>query len=441
MSHVFPRQINAPPIKAVASNGCYIFDDSGNRYLDGSGGAAVSCLGHADPEVVQAIQDQTSKMAFAHTGFFSSDPAEELAELLIKYAPGDLDRVYFVSGGSESIEAALKLARQYHIENGEPNRRHIIARRQSYHGNTLGALAAGGNKWRRDQFEPILINVSHVAPCYEYIDKSNQEKTYEYGQRVAQELEDEILRLGSDTVMAFIVEPVVGATMGAVPAVQGYFKRIEEVCKKYGVLLILDEVMCGMGRTGYLYAAEADNISPDILCIAKGLGAGYQPIGAMLCTKKIYDVIGGGTGFFQHGHTYMGHPVACAAGLAVVQAIIDRDLLKSVKQRSAQLLNELKNQFNTHLNVGDIRGRGLFIGLELVKDRDTKKPFDPSLKIAANIKRSAFEAGLICYPMSGTRDGKWGDHILLAPPFIIDEKQVVELVEKVAVSLKYLKNI
>jgi len=441
LSHVFPRQINAPPIKAVASNGCYIFDDSGNRYLDGSGGAAVSCLGHADPKVVQAIQDQTSKMAFAHTGFFSSDPAEELAELLIKYAPGDLDRVYFVSGGSESIEAAIKLARQYHIENGEPNRRHIIARRQSYHGNTLGALAAGGNKWRRDQFEPILINVSHIAPCYEYIDKSNQEKTYEYGQRVAQELEDEILRLGSDTVMAFIVEPVVGATMGAVPAVQGYFNRIEEVCKKYGVLLILDEVMCGMGRTGYLYAAEADNISPDILCIAKGLGAGYQPIGAMLCTKKIYDVIGGGTGFFQHGHTYMGHPVACAAGLAVVQAIIDRDLLKSVKQRSAQLLNELKNQFNTHLNVGDIRGRGLFIGLELVKDRDTKKPFDPSLKIAANIKRSAFEAGLICYPMSGTRDGKWGDHILLAPPFIIDEKQVIELVEKVAVSLKYLKNI
>ncbi|MDT2083854.1 MAG: aspartate aminotransferase family protein [Planktomarina sp.] len=441
MSHVFPRQINAPPIKAVASKGCYIFDDSGQRYLDGSGGAAVSCLGHADPEVVQAIQIQTSKMAFAHTGFFSSDPAEELAELLVQYAPGDLDRVYFVSGGSESIEAALKLARQYHIENGEPNRRHIIARRQSYHGNTLGALAAGGNKWRRDQFEPILINVSHIAPCYEYIDKSKQEKTYDYGQRVAQELEDEILRLGSGTVMAFIVEPVVGATMGAVPAVKGYFKRIEEICQKYGVLLILDEVMCGMGRTGYLYAAEADNISPDILCIAKGLGAGYQPIGAMLCTKKIYDVIGGGTGFFQHGHTYMGHPVACAAGLAVVQAIINRDLLKSVKQRSAQLLNELKNQFNTHLNVGDIRGRGLFIGLELVKDRDTKKPFDPSLKIAANIKRSAFEAGLICYPMSGTRDGKWGDHILLAPPFIINEKQVVELVEKIAVSLRYLKNI
>ena len=441
MSNVFPRQINAPPIKAVSSNGCYIFDDNGNQYFDGSGGAAVSCLGHADPEVIQAIQDQTSKMAFAHTGFFSSDPAEELAELLIKHAPGDLDRVYFVSGGSESIEAALKLARQYHIENGEPNRRHIIARRQSYHGNTLGALAAGGNKWRRDQFEPILINVSHIAPCYEYVDKSTQEKTYDYGQRVAQELEDEILRLGSDTVMAFIVEPVVGATMGAVPAVQGYFKRIEEICQKYGVLLILDEVMCGMGRTGYLYAAEADNISPDILCIAKGLGAGYQPIGAMLCTKKIYNAIGSGTGFFQHGHTYMGHPVACAAGLAVMRAILDRNLLKSVNQRSVRLFNELKIKFKAHSNVGDIRGRGLFIGLELVKDRDTKKPFDPSLKIAANIKRAAFEAGLICYPMSGTRDGKWGDHILLAPPFIIDEKQVTELIEKVSVSLEYLNNI
>jgi len=441
LSNVFPRQINAPPIKAVSSNGCYIFDDNGNQYFDGSGGAAVSCLGHADPEVIQAIQDQTSKMAFAHTGFFSSDPAEELAELLIKHAPGDLDRVYFVSGGSESIEAALKLARQYHIENGEPNRRHIISRRQSYHGNTLGALAAGGNKWRRDQFEPILINVSHIAPCYEYVDKSTQEKTYDYGQRVAQELEDEILRLGSDTVMAFIVEPVVGATMGAVPAVQGYFKRIEEICQKYGVLLILDEVMCGMGRTGYLYAAEADNISPDILCIAKGLGAGYQPIGAMLCTKKIYNAIGSGTGFFQHGHTYMGHPVACAAGLAVMRAILDRNLLKSVNQRSTQLFNELTIKFKTHSNVGDIRGRGLFVALELVKDRDTKKPFDPSLKIAANIKRAAFEAGLICYPMSGTRDGKRGDHILLAPPFIIDEKQVAELIEKISVSLEYLNNI
>ena len=439
MSNVFPRQITNPPIKAVSSDGCYIIDENGKQYLDGSGGAAVSCLGHDDPDVIKAIQDQTSKMAFAHTGFFSSDPAEELAELLIKHAPGELDRVYFVSGGSEAIEAALKLARQFHVENGEPSRHHIIARKQSYHGNTLGALAAGGNKWRRNQFEPILIDASHIAPCYEYVDKTKEETSYDYGQRVAQELEDEILRLGYDKVMAFIVEPVVGATMGAVPAVPGYFKRVRDICDKYGVLLILDEVMCGMGRTGHLFASEFDGISPDILCIAKGLGAGYQPIGAMLCSKNIYDVIGNGSGFFQHGHTYMGHPVACAAGLAVLKAILSRNLLKSINKKSDQLLYSLKTQLAHNPYVGDIRGRGLFIGIEIVKNLETKKPFAPDLKIASSIKYAAFKAGLICYPMSGTRDGKWGDHILLAPPFIMNESQIIELVDKVSIALKVIK--
>ena len=347
MSNVFPRQITNPPIKAVSSDGCYIIDENGKQYFDGSGGAAVSCLGHGDPDVIKAVQDQTSKMAFAHTGFFSSDPAEELAELLIDNAPGELDRVYFVSGGSEAIEAAIKLARQFHIENGEPSRHHIIARKQSYHGNTLGALAAGGNKWRRNQFEPILIDVSHISPCYEYVDKLKEETSFDYGQRVAQELEDEILRLGSDKVMAFIVEPVVGATMGAVPAVPGYFKKVRNICNKYGVLLILDEVMCGMGRTGHLFASEFDEIAPDILCIAKGLGAGYQPIGAMLCSKDIYDRLGKGSGFFQHGHTYMGHPVACAAGLAVLKAILNRKLLSSINNKSNQLFNCLKTQLDT----------------------------------------------------------------------------------------------
>ncbi|MBT3593208.1 aspartate aminotransferase family protein [Amylibacter sp.] len=439
MSNVFPRQITNPPIRAVSSEGCYIIDENGTQYFDGSGGAAVSCLGHDDPDVIKAIQDQTSKMAFAHTGFFSSDPAEELAELLIKHAPGELDRVYFVSGGSEAIEAALKLARQFHVENGEPSRHHIIARKQSYHGNTLGALAAGGNKWRRNQFEPILIDASHIAPCYEYVDKTKEETSYDYGQRVAQELEDEILRLGYDKVMAFIVEPVVGATMGAVPAVPGYFKRVRDICDKYGVLLILDEVMCGMGRTGHLFASEFDGISPDILCIAKGLGAGYQPIGAMLCSKNIYDVIGNGSGFFQHGHTYMGHPVACAAGLAVLKAILSRNLLKSINKKSDQLLYSLKTQLAHNPYVGDIRGRGLFIGIEIVKNLETKKPFAPDLKIASSIKYAAFKAGLICYPMSGTRDGKWGDHILLAPPFIMNESQIIELVDKVSIALKVIK--
>lgn len=439
MSNVFPRLITSPPIKAVSSEGCYITDTNGKKYFDGSGGAAVSCLGHGDPDVIKAVQDQTSKMAFAHTGFFSSDPAEELAELLIDNAPGELDRVYFVSGGSEAIEAAIKLARQFHIENGEPSRHHIIARKQSYHGNTLGALAAGGNKWRRNQFEPILIDASHISPCYEYVDKLKEETSFDYGQRVAQELEDEILRLGTDKVMAFIVEPVVGATMGAVPAVPGYFKKVRNICDKYGVLLILDEVMCGMGRTGHLFASEFDEIAPDILCIAKGLGAGYQPIGAMLCSKNIYNRLGKGSGFFQHGHTYMGHPVACAAALAVLKAILNRKLLSSIKSKSNQLFNCLETKLGHHPNIGDIRGRGLFIGIEIVKNIETKKPFDPNLKVAASIKHAAFEAGLICYPMSGTRDGKWGDHILLAPPFIINENQIIELVNKLSISIENLK--
>ena len=377
MSHVFPRNITAPPVKAVASEGCYIIDETGKRYLDGSGGAAVSCLGHGDPEVIAAIKEQTEQMAFAHTGFFTSNPAEELAEVLIEHAPAGLDRVYFVSGGSEAVEAALKLARQYHLENGEPQREHVIARRQSYHGNTLGALATGGNQWRRRQFEPMLMNVSHIAPCYEYVDRYDDETVHEYGERTAQELENEILRLGEDKVMAFVAEPVVGATMGAVPAVAGYFKRIREICDQYGVLLILDEVMCGMGRTGHLFACEADDIAPDILCIAKGLGAGYQPIGAMLCTGSIYETIGKGSGLFQHGHTYLGHPVACAASLTVVKAIRDRDLLNAVSTQSRKLFDALNADLGQNPFVGDIRGRGLFVGVELVKDRGLKKPFDP----------------------------------------------------------------
>lgn len=435
MSNVFPRNITSPPIKAKSSAGCYIFDEIGKRYFDGSGGAAVSCLGHGDPEIIQAIIDQAEQLSFAHTGFFTSDPAEKLADILIKHAPGELDRVYFVSGGSEAVEAAIKLARQFHVDNGEPQRKHLIARRQSYHGNTLGALSAGGNQMRRAQFEPILTEVHHIAPCYEYAEKRDDETSYKYGQRTAQELEEEILRLGPDKVMAFLAEPVVGATLGAVPAVGGYFKRIREICDKYGVLLIFDEVMCGMGRTGHLFASDAEGVAPDILCIAKGLGAGYQPIGAMLCTKTVYQVIGDASGTFQHGHTYIGHPIACAAALAVVQAILERDLIQAVKRSSTQLFSALRARLGEHAHIGDIRGRGLFVGIELVKDRDEKKPFDPSFNLASLIKKSAFEAGLICYPMQGTRDGKIGDHILLAPPFIASERQIEELAQLVDVAI------
>ena len=436
MSHVFPRQISAPPPRATGGDGCYLIDADGKRYFDGSGGAAVSCLGHGDPEIIAALKAQADSLAFAHTGFFTSEPAEQLADLMAQHAPKDLNRVYFVSGGSEAVEAAMKLARQFHLENGAPERRHIIARRQSYHGNTLGALAAGGNQWRRAQFEPILIDVSHIAPCYAYAEAAPGESAYDYGQRAAQELEDEILRLGPETVMAFMAEPVVGATLGAVPAVEGYFKRIRDICDTYGVLLILDEVMCGMGRTGHLFACEADGIAPDILCIAKGLGAGYQPIGAMMCSDKIYDTLARGSGFFQHGHTYLGHPIACATGLAVVSALLERGLVARAAQMGETLKSALEAQFAQHPHIGDIRGRGLFLGLEIVEDRGQKRPFDPARATAARFKAAAFEAGLICYPMRGTRDGNWGDHVLLAPPFIMEDSQIDEVVGKLDIALR-----
>lgn len=430
MSHVFPRHTKNMPPLALSGEGCYLLDASGKRYFDGSGGAAVSCLGHGDPEVIEAVKTQVEKLAFAHTGFFTSEPAEKLADLLIANAPGELDRVLFVSGGSEANEAAIKLARQYFVEKGETNRRFLIARRQSYHGNTLGALAVGGNQWRRKQFSPLLVDVSHISPCFEYADRSPEESTFDYGQRVAQELEDEILRLGTDSVIAFLAEPVVGATAGAVPAVEGYFTRIREICDRYGVLLILDEVMCGMGRTGHLFACEADKVTPDIVCIAKGLGAGYQPIGAMLCSSEIYRTIEEGSGFFQHGHTYLGHPVATAAGCAVLEAILSRDLVSRVRTMGERFDKALKDQFSEHAHVGDIRGRGLFRGIELVADKVSKSPFAPEKRLAAGIKKAAFEQGLICYPMSGTRDGVNGDHILLAPPFIIEDDQIDEVVTK-----------
>ncbi|MFZ7091827.1 aspartate aminotransferase family protein [Primorskyibacter sp. 2E233] len=429
-SHVFPRNSKAPPPVVSHGDGAYLYDTSGKAYLDGSGGAAVSCLGHSDAHVTQTIKAQLDKVAFAHTGFFTSDPAEALADKLIGLAPEGLDRVYFVSGGSEAMEAALKLARQYFIEIGQPQRGRIIARRQSYHGNTLGALATGGNAWRRAPFAPLLIDVSHVAPCYAYRGQHEGETEAAYCDRLIAELEAEIAKHGAETIMAFVAEPVVGATLGAVPPVANYFKRIRDLCTRHGILLILDEVMCGMGRTGTLFACEQDGVAPDICAVAKGLGAGYQPLGAMLCSKTIHDAIETGSGFFQHGHTYIGHPTACAAGLAVLERLVDDALLANVAPMGAALANRLNDRFGQHPNVGDIRGRGLFLGLELVEDRVNKAPFDPSQKINAQIKKAAFEAGLICYPMGGTVDGQLGDHILLAPPFILTETQADELTDK-----------
>ena len=430
MSHVFHRNTGVVPPVASHGDGVYVIDTEGNRYLDASGGAAVSCLGHSHPKVTQAIKVQVDKLAFTHTGFFTSQVMEDLANKMIASAPDEFASVYFVSGGSEAMEAALKLARQYAVEKGEPERRQFITRRQSYHGNTLGALSAGGNMWRREMFEPILLETQMIAPCYAYREQRDEETETEYGLRVANELEAKLLELGPETVMAFLAEPVVGATAGAVPAVPGYFKRVREICDQYGVLLIFDEVMCGMGRTGTLYACEQEGVTPDILICAKGLGAGYQPIGAVLASEKVYGMIRDGSGSFQHGHTYMGHPVACAAALAVQTAIEEDGLLANVRAMGARLHEALQDRFGNHHHVGDIRGRGLFRALELVSDRASKVPFDPALKLHAKVKAEAMARGMMCYPMGGTIDGQYGDHVLLAPPFIIDESHVSDITNR-----------
>ncbi len=435
MNNVFHRDARIEPPIAVGGEGAYLIDREGRRYLDASGGAAVSCLGHGHRAVINAIKAQADKLAYAHTAFFSSEPAEALAEYLVQASSHAFERVYFVSGGSEGVEAALKLARQYFLETGEPDRELFIGRRQSYHGNTLGALAVGGNAWRRAQFAPLLMNVEHIAPCYAYRDRKEGESEADYGLRVANELEETLLRVGPHRVIAFVAETVVGATLGAVPAVPGYFKRLRNICDRHGILLILDEVMCGMGRTGTLFAYEQEGIVPDMLVIAKGLGGGYQPIGATLVSKKIFAAIHGGSGFFQHGHTYLGHPMACAAALAVQHTIRDQHLLNNVMVQGGALQAALTMKFLDHPHVGDVRGRGLFIGIELVKDRATQATFEPALKVFQHVKREAMARGLLCYAMGGAVDGKHGDHILLAPPYIIDSNHVAEIVDKLSLAI------
>ncbi|WP_334129363.1 aspartate aminotransferase family protein [Sneathiella sp.] len=436
MTRILHRTIGPAPRTAVSGRGIYIMDTEGREYIDGSGGAAVSCLGHNHPEVVRAMQEQMAKISYAHTSFFTTEAAEELAVKLTDLAPGDLDYLYLVSGGSEAVEAALKMARQYFVEIGEPERRHIIARRQSYHGNTIGALAAGGNAWRREPFKPILPETHHVSPYYAYREKQEGETASDYAARLVAELEAKILELGSDQVMAFVAEPVVGATMGAVAAEADYFQGVRRVCDKYGVLLILDEVMCGMGRTGTLFACEQDGIAPDLMTIAKGLGGGYQPIGAVLLSGRIYNAFRDGSGFFQHGHTYIGHPIAAAAANKLVDLVADPAMLENVRRMGERLQEGLGSLLGQSPFVGDIRGRGLFRGIELVADRDSKAPFDPSLKMHARVKRAAMDRGLLCYPMGGTIDGRQGDHVLLAPPYIVTPDEIDRIAERVADAIK-----
>jgi adenosylmethionine-8-amino-7-oxononanoate aminotransferase len=435
MTHVLHRHLRATPPVAVSGHGITVVDADGREYLDASGGAAVSCLGHGHPDVIRAMHAQIDRIAYAHTSFFTTEVAEALADNLLANAPSGMSLVYLVSGGSEAMEAALKLARQYFVEIGQPQRRHFIARRQSYHGNTLGALSVGGNAWRRRQFAPLLIDVTHVAPCYEYRDRRDEETPEAYGERLARELEDAVQQLGADSVIAFCAETVGGATSGALPPVPGYFRRVREICDRYGILLIADEVMCGMGRTGTLYAVEQERIVPDLIAIAKGLGGGYQPVGGVLVHARIVDALRSGSGLFQHGHTYIGHPVACAAALAV-QQVIQRDrLLDAVKTLGARLADRLHACFDEHPRVGDIRGRGLFMALEIVADRHTKRPFDPALAVHARIKAAAMARGLMTYPMGGTIDGNAGDHVLLAPPFVSTPAEIDEIVRRLGAAI------
>lgn len=435
-SRVLHRSLRETPPKAIGGEGVYLFAEDGRRVIDASGGAAVSCLGHQHPRVIAAMAKQASTLAYAHTAFFSSEPAEALAETLVGHEPGGLAYAYFVSGGSEAIEASIKLARQYFIERGEPQRQHFIARRQSYHGNTLGALAAGGNAWRRAPYAPLLSGAfSHVTPAFAYHEKHEGESDAQFVARLAAELEAEFQRLGPDTVAAFLAEPVVGATAGAVTAPDGYFKAVRGICDRHGALLILDEVMSGMGRTGTTHAWEQEGVAPDIQAIAKGLGGGYQPIGAMLASGKIIDTIRAGSGAFQHGHTYLAHPLACAAALAVQDVIREDRLLDRVKERGKQLEQRLTERFGNHRHVGDIRGRGLFWAIELVADRAGRTSFDPALKLNQKIKAEALANGLGCYPGGGTVDGVRGDHVLLAPPYIASADEINLIVDKLGTAV------
>ncbi|WP_312486091.1 aspartate aminotransferase family protein [Massilia timonae] len=432
MSHIIHRSLRQVPPLAAGGEGITLVDTNGKTYLDASSGAAVSSLGHGHPDVIAAMHRQIDRCAYAHTAFFTTDVAEQLAARLVEGGPEDMGGVYFVSGGSEAMETALKLARQYWVEMGEPQRTRFLARRQSYHGNTLGVLGVGGNEWRKRAFAPLLKDALRVSACYEYRGRADGVSVDDYTAGLLDELETTILRAGPENIIAFVAEPVVGATGGAIPPTPGYFRGVREICDRHRILLIADEVMCGMGRTGTMYAIEQDGVAPDIVAVAKGLGAGYQPIGAVLAHKAIVECLRSRSGMFQHGHTYIGHPVAASAALAVQQVIERDDLLARVRSRGAVLRRMLGDVFGVHEHVGDIRGRGLLLALEFVRDRETKEPFAPERKLHAAIKAEAMARGLLVYPMGGTIDGQHGDHVLLAPPFIATPADLSEIVSRLS---------
>ena len=431
MSHLVHRSLRRDPPIAVSGKGIYLYDADGREVIDGSGGAAVACLGHGHPKVLAAMKAQMEKLCYAHTALFSCESAERLADIMVGHAPGGLTHAYFCSSGSEGNEAALKMARQYFLEIGQPQRTKFIARRQSYHGNTLGALAAGGNAMRRKPYLPILSDAfSHVSPCYAYRDRRDDESDEQYVARLAAELEAEFQRLGPQNVIAFIAETVVGATLGCVTALPGYFKAVREICDRHGALLILDEVMSGVGRCGTMHAWEQEGITPDIQVVAKGLGGGYQPIGGILVSGRVIEGLASGSGAFMHGHTYQAHPMACAAAVAGQEGIREENLLENVRRMGERLEQRLTERLGNHHHVGDIRGRGLFWAVELVRDRASKEVFDPALKLNERVKMEAYARGLACYPMGGTIDGRLGDHVILSPPYTVTAEQIDTIIER-----------
>ncbi|GKZ40915.1 hypothetical protein AbraIFM66951_006454 [Aspergillus brasiliensis] len=436
-SAVLHRDTRFIPKKAIGGKGSYIFLEDGTKFLDSTGGAAVSCLGHGHEEVSQAVIDQINKISYCHTAFFGTEASEELATFLTESTGGKLSKLLVVNSGSEAVEAALKMARQYFVELPTPQlqRSRFIARKPSYHGVTLGALSVGGHMIRREPFEPILsTNTSHVSPCYPYRGKNKGESDADYVARLAAELDAEFQRVGPENVCAFIAEPVVGAALGAVPALPGYFPAMKAICEKYGALFILDEVMSGMGRCGTLHAWEQEDVVPDIQTIGKGLGGGYAPVSGLLISEKIVEVLDKGTGVFRHGQTYQGHPIACAAALAV-QKVIKRDnLLENVRNMGKYLGDRLRGSLEQHPHVGDIRGKGLFWGIEFVKDKETKEPFSPGKGVAFQIQETGLkpEYGVSLYAANGTVDCMKGDHIILAPPYNVSKEEIDIIVDTAA---------
>ncbi|KAF4447147.1 hypothetical protein F53441_9292 [Fusarium austroafricanum] len=429
-------KINTPPPRIVKSQGCWLETEEGHRILDASSGAAVVAIGHNEPRVKEAIVAQLDQVAYTYNPFFTTEAAEKISSFLTKSTNGAMSKVFIVSSGTEAVEAALKIARQYFTElpTPEPSRRRFIARKQSYHGNTLGSLAVGGHKARRGVYESILAtNVSHVSPCYPYREMKSGETEEQYVQRLAKELDDEFQRVGPDTVCAFIAETVSGTSLGCAPPVPGYFKAMKEVCDRYGALLIMDEVMSGMGRTGTLHAWEQEGVVPDLQTVAKGLGAGYMPVGALLVGNKVTDALTQGSGAFSHSQTYQGHPLACAAAYAVQSVMKEDNMLQNVQDMGKVLGAKLKERLSAHKNVGDIRGRGLYWGLEFVRDKETKEPFALSEQIAGKLHKTGLGAdhGVSLIPATGNIDGIRGDMVIVSPPFTITKEEIEMLVDKV----------